>query len=487
MEQQHTASTRSTIEFLKEQNELLTVEGEVNPILEIAGIQKALDGGPVLLFNNIKGYAGVRTLGNLFARKDVQARIFGVRVVEKAPCQEVVITDNINVLATIPVLKHTERDGARVLGGGINFLSGKYFRNGTHVSFNRMTFKGKDWGTIQLGPGNQIEEAALEHKGERIPFTVNICPPPAVMMAGGAGFVHTVVPIGSDKVGMAGGLQGFPVDICKTKTVDAYAIANSEWVLEGYINTAQRAWESEAAEGTGKLASEPLFPEYTGYLGKAARAFKLEVTAITHRKDRPIFHNPLAHSIDADHLAGPFREACFYELAERIAPGLVVDVNALPALVGWADMVIQVKKRMRRDEGYHRNILTSVLGSSVPLKMVILVDEDVDIYSADDILWAIATRVYPPKDVVMGAGGRVPTMNPLEMVGSGIETVVTGFATEGPIGIDATVPFETKWVFERAHYPSDRIDLTKWFSPETIDTIRARQSEWARVLARTGG
>ncbi len=508
MEQKQIASIRNTIEFLKEQNELLTVDNEVDPVYEISGIQKALEGGPALLFNNIKGYPGVRNLGNLGARKEAIAQLCGVadpkmlkfkcleaiknpippKIVLDAPCQEVVVTDDIDVLATIPVLKHTERDGARILGGGINFLSGKYFRNGTHVSFNRMTFKGKDWGSIQLGPGNQIEEAALEHKGEKIPFTVNICPPPAVMMVAAAGFVHNLVPIGSDKVGMAGGLQGFPVEICKAKTVDAYTIANSEWVLEGYIDTAQRVWETEAAEKKGKLASEPLFPEYSGYLGKAARAFKLQVTAITHRKDRPIFHTPLAHGFEADNLAFPYREACFYELAERVAPGLVVDVNTFQGAWGWGTgIVFQVRKRMRRDEGYHRSILALAFGSSVLLKIVMVVDDDVDIYSAEDILWAITTRVNPVTDIVKGPGGRLPTMMPLEMVGPGAETVVPGYVFEGPLGIDATVPFDSKWVFERAHYPVDRVELTKWFSAEQIAAIRERQSEYAKVLAKTGG
>lgn len=139
------SSMRSTLEFLKEENEVLTVKGEVDPTYEIAGIQKALEGGPALLFENIKGYPGVRNVGNVFATTDRIAKIFGVedpkkmkfrclegiknpirpRVVDDAPCQEVVITENIDVPATMPILKHTELDAGRILGGGNNFVSGK--------------------------------------------------------------------------------------------------------------------------------------------------------------------------------------------------------------------------------------------------------------------------------------------------------------------------------------------------------------------------
>jgi len=51
----------------------------------------------------------------------------------------------------------------------------------------------------------------------------------------GAHVLHTVVPSGANEVAIAGGLQESPVDIVKAKTVDAYALANAEWVLEGML------------------------------------------------------------------------------------------------------------------------------------------------------------------------------------------------------------------------------------------------------------
>ena len=145
MKEKDITSMRATIDFLKSEGEVLVVENEVDPIYEISGIQKSLDNGPTLLFENIKGYPSTRNIGNVFATDERIAKIFDVndgrrmkfkcldamknpikpRVVDDAPCQEVVITENIDVMASIPIIKHTERDGARILGSGNPLISGK--------------------------------------------------------------------------------------------------------------------------------------------------------------------------------------------------------------------------------------------------------------------------------------------------------------------------------------------------------------------------
>jgi UbiD family decarboxylase len=151
-------SIRSILEYLEGKGEVLHVKQEVDPIYEIAGIQKALDKGPVLFFERIKGYPNFYDIGNLFSRRERIADLFDVddpnrmkfkfveamrkplppKTVEKAPCQEVVITDNIDVLGYLPIIKHTERDAGRILGCGIQLLMGPYFGGGGNLSFNRI-------------------------------------------------------------------------------------------------------------------------------------------------------------------------------------------------------------------------------------------------------------------------------------------------------------------------------------------------------------
>ncbi|MBI4331387.1 MAG: UbiD family decarboxylase [Chloroflexi bacterium] len=496
-------SIRSTLELLKREGELLTISNEVNPILEIAGIQKALEGGPAILFDNIRGYPGVRDLGNLFATRERAAKMLGIpdfkqikfrcmdaikkpippKVVEVAPCQEVVVTDNIDIFGLMPVLKHTPRDAGRIIGGGNILVTGKYVRGGSHISFNRCHFRGKDWGTIMGGPPTHLGIISyVDHRKERVYYTVNVCTPPAVMITAGGGNVHSVIPHGSDELGIAGGIQGFPVELVKAKTSDAYAIAQAEWVIEGYIDT-ESAWETDEAEKLGKGGEAPFFPEWPGYMGRAYRFRKFKATAVTHRKNSPIFFSPLAHSFEGEFLITHLKEACMFLVAERIIPGLVVDCNILHGFSVNGGIVYQVNKRRPWDEGYQRNILMAAMAANPGIRLVVMVDEDVDIYNADDVIWAITTRCNPVSGILSGAReGRGTLMQPLERT-SGLG----GGGFEGGIGIDATVPMDKKWHFERAHYPSDQIDLKKWLSDEEIKKIQASQSEYAKLMARTGG
>lgn len=497
-------SMRGTLDFLKESGELFVVKEEVDPVLEISGIQKSFDGGPALLFENIKGYPGVRHIANVCATMDRIAKIFDVqdhkklkfksleavrhplppKLVETAPCQEVVITKNIDLMATLPVLKYTEQDGGRFFGGNNALVSGRYFKGGTHVGFHRMAFRGKDFSSMTMTLGGHLEYAVLHHKEDKhIPLTVNICNPVAITLMAAAGGIYLVLPVGCDEVGIAGALQGSPVEVVKCKTVDALSIANAEWVLEGYIDTTQTVWESEEAEERQAERVAPFFPEYHGAMGYAMKTYKFQVTAITHRKERPIFFSPQAHSYDGINVAKPIREACFLEVAERMRPGFVVDVNVLDGHKGWDGVVFQVKKKSRRDEGYQTNLIANALAAAPGVGMVVVVDDDVDIYSAEDVIWAITHRVNSETGIIRSASRRGLGYLPEEWAGMKSWREVS---FGGGLGFDATIPPRFKPLFTQPKHPVDKVDLRKWFSDKEIAAGRAMQCDYAKVLAKRG-
>ncbi len=496
-------SLRGTLEFLREQGELLTVTEEVDPILEIAGIQKALDDGPALLFENIKGYPGVRNAGNLVSREETTAAMFGVasikelkfksleamkhplppRMVTDPPCQEVVVTKDIDIMGLMPVIQHSAHDAGRILGGGVIPTMAPLMPGGSNLCFKRMRPLGANFSSMYIIRGSHLGHTVYEvHQGENIPLTINIGVSPAVVITAATEFIHSIVPYESDEIGMAGALQGAPVELARAVTVDAPVIANAEWVIEGNL-TPEKVWESEEAEKLGMTRVAPFFPEWTGYLGKATRAFKFQATAITHRKDKPIFYTPLAHGIEYEIMNAPFREACFYEMAERFWPGLVRDVNIQYGLMSCGGIVYQVKKRSRADEAAVKNILQEALAVSL-VRLAIAVDEDIDIYSADDVFWAIVTRTNYESGLIKAARGALG----VSMLPAADASRAKGGAYEvGGLAIDATTPLGARDLFSRAHYPSDQIDLTRWFTPEQIAKVRAGQRDYARLLARTGG
>jgi len=493
-------SSRETIASLRElgERDLVIIEKEVDVINEIAGVTKALDGGPVILFENIKGFPGTRVCSNMFGNRTIIAKMFGVedpkklkfrlldalhnpippKVVDDAPSQEVVITDGIDVPNTIPIHQATPEDAGRILGGGAVLIGGP--DKGTHVSFNRAHFRGKDWSSLSLNLGSHVEHHVLETRQGRgiLPITLNILPPPPVLAVTG-GFLPLSVPVGSDELGTAGGLQGSPIEICKAKTVDAYALAQAEWVIEGYVDTSEFAWESEEAEKLGKAGIAPFFPEYPGYVGRSYKTFKFKATAITHRKDSPIFYALHSHSIESNNLCGLIREAAVYDVCNRVCPGLVIDCNLLDAFKGADGIVIQVKKRRRRDEGYQRNVISAAWMASACTRMVIVVDEDVNIYSAEDVLWALNSRMNPTRDIMILERVRGIGTGPIER-GEGLELMGVG----AKIGFDCTVPLSEKWRFKKCQHM--KVDLSNYLKEEDIAHARSLQNEFQRWMAETG-
>ena len=76
MGKKDTTDIRGTVEFLRQEDELVGIREEVDPIDEAAAIQVALDNGPAVLFEKVKGYPGVRAVGNVFSRRERIAKIF---------------------------------------------------------------------------------------------------------------------------------------------------------------------------------------------------------------------------------------------------------------------------------------------------------------------------------------------------------------------------------------------------------------------------
>ncbi len=506
-------SLRAMLEALKKEGLVLETDREINPKLEIAAIQKLLDGSPPIVFNKVKGYPNARLATNVMGSDKIIARMFGAKdrkelkfkihesilqplppkIVDKAPCQEVVIDKNVDVWPVVPMIQHTPTDPGRTLGGGKTVASPKQFWGGWHISYNRMNFREdlgwKDHSTFQISPGSHTDQIMTKYyKKEPIPFTINMGVPPAATMVAGSGFMYTILPRGCDELGIAGAIQGFPLEMVKCKTIDAYSIAEAEYVLEGYLDTTKRVWESPLAEKDQKQGVHPFHPEWSGYMGKAYRTFQFNVTAITHRKDRPIYDPLIVHGYDDHNIGVICREACFFELAERISPGFCVDTHIPMCIPDWGGVIFQVKKRRVRDEGFPKNILAAALSCSLGARFAMVVDPDINIYSTDDLMWALATRVDAKEGItIVAPGGMGQTFQPAERSSAGAkEWTQSNIKFSGAIGIDATVPYQYKEAFERASYPIDVVSLKHWFTDEQIEKARSFQEPYAKWFGESG-
>ncbi len=369
-------SLPATVDWLRNEGLLMETDVEVDGDLQLTGIQKHFDGSYPILFNNVKGYPHARAVTNLFANMDIVDRMFGyenatdrtrklaysithpianeVIPQDEAPCQEEVITSDLDVNKFIMAIRHTHLEGEITIGSGNSVVVGKYFWGGSHIGYNRMNFRWGNVGTFQSSPGSHMWQILTEHYKDDQPIPLTVCfglPVASTLLAGG-GFDYVVLPRGGDELGAAGAVQGFPTRLVKARTVDAYAVADSEYVLEGYLHARDKRYETKEAEDADTQGRFHFHPEWAGYMGKAYRTQTFHVTAITMRKrsKRPLLYPMGVHMYDCNNIDTTVREAAFYELCDRIQPGLIQDVNIPFPMTDWAGCILQVKKRLKTDD-----------------------------------------------------------------------------------------------------------------------------------------
>ncbi len=506
---------RSTIEWFRSEGYLVETDVEVNPDLEITGLQKLMDGAQPILFNNVKGYPHLRAITNLFANMDIVNKLFGwedrktrtrklahalthpIAPVEipqsEAPCQEEVITDDLDINKWVLAIRHTELETEMTIGSGNSVVVGPYFHGGSHIGYNRMAARWGNIATFQSAPGAHMWQIITEHYKDEKPIPLTMCfgLPPACTLIAGGGYDYVVLPRGGDELGAAGAVQGYPVRLVKARTVDAWAVADCELVLEGNLYPRDKRYETAESEKADVQGKYFFHPEWAGYMGKAYKAPTFHVTAITMRKraGKPIIFPLGVHMEDCQNIDSTVRESAIYELCERLQPGIIQDVNIPYPMTDWGGAIIQIKKRNKIEEGWQRNFLAAILACSQGMRLAIAVDTDIDIYSMDDIIWALTTRVNPHTDILNPVpGGIGQTFQPQERMTAGDkEWTASNTRFEGGMGIDATVPFGYEQDFHRPVYPVDKVNLEKWFKP--ADIARAKEmmkGKWGEVLARTG-
>ena len=505
---------RGALDWLRATGNLIETDKEVDPDLEITGLQKQFDGGPCMLFNNVKGKPYARAITNLFGDIRVIEQMFGwknseervkkvARAFEKplkpveipqseAPVQEEVITKDLDVNKWITAIRHTELETELTIGSGISCIIGDYFDGGSHIGYNRMNFRWGNVGTFQISPGSHMWQVMTAHYKDDKPIPLTMCfgVPPACTYVAGAGFDYAILPKGCDEVGIAGAIQGTPVRIVKCRTIEGYTLADAEYVLEGHLHPRDKRYETKESEDAGIQGKYFFHPEWAGYMGKAYRAPTFHVSAITMRKkeSKPIIFPLGVHTADDANIDTSVRESAMYALCERLQPGICTNVHIPYCMTDWGGAIIQIKKRNKIEEGWQRNFLTALLACSQGARLIIAVSEDVDIYDMDDIMWCLTTRVNPQTDILNPhPGGIGQTFMPAErMTAGGAQWTAANTVFEGGMGIDATVPYGYEQDFHRPVYPVDKVKADKFFTPEQITKMKSHMQGWVLSLARTG-
>jgi UbiD family decarboxylase len=236
-------------------------------------------------------------------------------------------------------------------------------------------------------------------------------------------------------------ISGRVGEVCRCKTIDLVVPADASIIIEGYVHPTRTAPDGPNPGPTmlfcPYIQHQPVF----------------EVTAITMRKDPIYRHHQVTPFTDHQEMPRLFHEAILYERLR--AMGMKVHDVYIPQ--GGATLVVIIQLDPTYD-GHVTDALLAVLGSPwMNTKMAIAVDPDINIYDYRDILYALATRVNPSKDVFIIGNARAFPFDPSAQVVSGAfpNTEEIRFpSVVGKWGIDATKPVpyraEERKYYERA-------------------------------------
>lgn len=351
---------------------------------------------PVLVFERPKGF-DMPVVINLFSSRHRLARAIGTeperfndvwlraedepippRVVAGGPCQEEIAEGDKVDLEALPISRHFEDDAGRYVSAGILVCKDPDTKT-RNLSFQRLQLKGANRFGASLHSRGHIWEhlQRVKARGDSsLEVAVVIGAHPALYLAASA-----KVGMDVDELDIAGCLLGHPVDLVKCQTVDIEVPAHAEIVLEGEILT-----NREEPEGP--------FGEYTGYsTGRSTRNVLL-VKAITRRSNA--LYQDLVPGNSSEHLllTHSAKQAHVFERLREVWPS----VRALRYPKSGTNFHAYLSVD-QSDPGQVRHALMLLFGLDHYIKHAIAVDDDIDIFDDEQVLWAIATRVQADRDV----------------------------------------------------------------------------------------
>lgn len=484
---------RSALELLESiPGQMVHTDVEVDPSAELAGVYRYVGAGgtvarptktgPAMTFENVKGHPGAKVvIGLLASRKrvgyllnskpeklgfmmrDAVKNAIAPVVVDKAKaqCQEVVhlaTDEGFDIRKLIPAPTNTPEDAGPYVTLGMCYAS-DVETGESDVTIHRLCLQSKDEISMFFTPGAR-HLGAFREKAEALskplPISISIGVDPAIEIA--SCFEPPTTPLGFNELSIAGAIRGKAVELAPCVTIDEKCIANAEYVIEGELLVGARVREDQNSN-TGKA-----MPEFPGYTGPANEELPvIKVKAVTHRVN-PIMQTCIGPSEEHVSMTGIPTEASILDMVERAMPGRVQNVYAHSSGGGKFIAVIQFKKTVPSDEGRQRQAALLAFSAFPELKQVILVDEDVDIFDTNDVLWAMTTRMQVDVDIVTIPGVRCHPLDPSNDPACSWSIRDHGIACKTIY--DATVPFNQKARFQRAKFME--VDVKKFLPDFTV-------------------
>ena len=428
---------RGWLAALAGKGDLLKLTSFVQLDYEVAACLAERDSGPAILFENIGHKLPV--VGNLSPTPARMAQSLGTtpgalqahllaalehplehQLLLAAPCQELVI-NRPSLVDELPIPRFFEgEDGPYITAGAI--VAKSHATGRSNLSIARLRPLGANRAFVGIAPNHHLAmlARAAQSRGERLDIAVCIGNHPAVLLA-----ACLYLRLGDDELKVAGAMLGEPLQVARCLDSELVVPAGCECVLEGKLDASEPAAEGWVSEFHGM---------YEAYGPGMVATF----SRLTRRRDA------LFQVI----VPGYHREHCLLG-GVAIAAGLARAVRAsVPSVqqvavgMGGAGRLHAVVSLRQPQPGDARQAMDAIWSAVSLIKRIVVVDDDIDPWDAEQVEWAMATRMKADRDLLVLPEARTDRSEPLAAEG-----------TVAKLGIDATRRDRDRRDWRRAQPP----------------------------------
>ncbi len=412
------------IEALESRHDLKRITAQVDPVLEVTEIAHRMVtcGGPALLFENVQdsGYPlainlfgtiertcfalGVQKLDEIADRilamiplppvssftekvkllwqlKDIKN--FQPKAVRSGSSQEVV--EQNGDLKTLPVLKCWPKDAGRFITLPLVFTKNPDTSQ-QNVGMYRIQILDEHHALMHwhIHHDGALHYRMHKDKGRDMDIAIVLGCDPATIYAATA-----PLPPGLDEMIFSGFLRNSPVPVVKGKTVDLMVPANAEFIIEGTVSATETRLEGP-------------FGDHTGFYSDIEEYPVVKVKAIT-RKDKPVYPATIVGRPPMeDSFLGKATERIFLPLIKLQIPE-IRDIHFPCEGVFHNCVLVSIKKEY---PGQARKVASSLwgMGQMMFTKLIIIVDEDVDVQNCSETAWVVFSNIDPERDIFLTKG-----------------------------------------------------------------------------------
>lgn len=435
------------IEHERKNNRLSVISEQVDPNLElthILSVEEHIGKGRTILFENVKG-SDVPAVGNIFSTKEKMELILGDSPynIGARLTSLVRIPDNTESMISRGIELFRELGGVRpkIAGsfGSTNRIletvdldrypicktwpddGGKFITMPLVITKDPVTgqrnmgmYRMQVYDSETTGMHWHIHKGGAEHfkeSGEKkkpLEVAVVLGTDPLTIFSAVA-----PLPNGIDEFSFRGLIAKKRMDLVKGTTVDLEYPKNAEIVLEGYVDPEETRVEGPFGDHTGYYSLEEEFPVF-------------HIRKVIEKKN-PIYPTTIVGKLwHEDVIMGKAIERMFLPIIQMQIPE-IVDVNTMEEAVFHNMVIVSIKKRY---PGHAKKVMFSLwgLGQMMFSKIIVVVDDDIDIHDRKQVLWAMSTRIDPQRDVFVVPGTVTDSLDHPSML----------FNYGSKMGIDAT-------------------------------------------------